>query len=540
VLNHRRMHLHAVLFALGVAVHGCDGGDSTRATTVLLTVEELDGSALGSGGSASARTPHLDRLARSGTYVARTWSPSTSIEATLASLLTGLTPADHGVSGDGFALATPTIVERFAKRGLATGSFAGSSAADTRSGLIDGFRHSVIAFDGPDAPRVGEPWNERAKLPVDSVVGPWIEWYARTKRASFSWIHASETATAGTTIASIDRAVGAITRAVRSRPGGVVVVAGAGALAPIVAARLDTYAPAVHLEDVPCTEVATLLEQGVTWAPLHVSPAPAAPPAVAIEPAELAQARELDRRGDMDGASEAYARVLEVEPNRVDVRFRRAELAFQSDHADSAREIAESILVQVPHHAEVRLLLARACISTDLNRSRSLLDPVMAWYPTHAGARLVAAEIAIASGDHSSALRDLRAAFAGAGRRTELRIAIAAAFSRVGFHGDAVDLARAVIRSGDRRPQARYTLAYALEKAERFPECVVEYRALLDDHPDFLPAYRNLGSLMARDGEVERAILLWENALRFHPDDEGIKANLEEARRALGLRLVEG
>ena len=89
-------------------------------------------------------------------------------------------------------------------------------------------------------------------------------------------------------------------------------------------------------------------------------------------------------------------------------------------------------------------------------------------------------------------------------------------------------------------PDARYTLAWVLEQAERFPESVQEYELLIRDHPEYLPPYRNLGALMARDGEVERAIRLWEEGLRHHPDDPGLRTNVEAARGALGEATLGG
>jgi hypothetical protein len=45
---------------------------------------------------------------------------------------------------------------------------------------------------------------------------------------------------------------------------------------------------------------------------------------------------------------------------------------------------------------------------------------------------------------------------------------------------------------------------------------------------------------MARDGEVERAIGLWESGLQYAPDDPGLKSNIETARAALGLATLGG
>ena len=62
----------------------------------------------------------------------------------------------------------------------------------------------------------------------------------------------------------------------------------------------------------------------------------------------------------------------------------------------------------------------------------------------------------------------------------------------------------------------------------------------LEDHPDHLPTYFNMGALMARDGELSRAVTLWERGLRYHPGNAGLQANIDQALDALGLRREEG
>jgi tetratricopeptide (TPR) repeat protein len=155
-----------------------------------------------------------------------------------------------------------------------------------------------------------------------------------------------------------------------------------------------------------------------------------------------------------------------------------------------------------------------------------------------ADVHLAAAEAALARDDRSAAVSHLRRGLAAGPLPDEL-LGIARAFSRAGFHSDAVESARAAIAAGGPTPEARYTLAWTLEQAERYDECVREYFALIGDHPEYLAPYRNLGALMARDGELSRAIELWERGLRHHPDDPGLRANVDEALEALGLQRGE-
>jgi tetratricopeptide (TPR) repeat protein len=176
----------------------------------------------------------------------------------------------------------------------------------------------------------------------------------------------------------------------------------------------------------------------------------------------------------------------------------------------------------------------------DPDQASALLREVLAVSPRHAGALAARAEVEILRGSADAAVRDLRTALAAAGGRSDDLVAIAGGLSAAGLPDDAIAAARRALATGDHSPPARYALAFALSKAERYPESVEEYASLIRDHPAYLPPYRNLGALMARDGELERAIHLWESGLQISPDDPGLLANVEQARRALGLGTLGG
>jgi len=199
------------------------------------------------------------------------------------------------------------------------------------------------------------------------------------------------------------------------------------------------------------------------------------------------------------------------------------------------------VLAAVPEHPDAKVLLARLLAAApDPDGAEALVREVLRASPRHAGALAARAEVEILRGNAPAAARDLRSALAAAGTRSDDLVAIAAELSRAGLHAEAVATARRALETGDRSPPARFTLAIALAGAERYAESVDEYARLIREHPEYLPPYRNLGTLMARDGELERAIRLWEQGLQFHPDDAGLKANVEEARRALGLGTLGG
>lgn len=249
----------------------------------------------------------------------------------------------------------------------------------------------------------------------------------------------------------------------------------------------------------------------------------------------IEQARALERDGRPQDALRRYEEALKVQPDLGDARIRAADLARRTGADDAAARHARRALGMHPSDPGKLAVLARALAPTDAKRAADALAPALADAPDRADVQVAAAEVALAGGDRSGALGHLRAALAADPDATTL-LDIGRAFSRAGFHSDAVAAVRKAIETGGRTPEARYALGWVLEQAERYQECVSEYTSLIADHPDYLPPYRNLGALMARDGELARAIDLWERGLKLHPDDAGLRANIDEAMDALGVQ----
>lgn len=83
-----------------------------RPNVVLISTDQQRGDSIGSGGR-GVRTPHLDRIASSGTNFTKCITPHPMCMAARASILTGLLPYSHGVRDNGRDLA-----ESFGAQGL--------------------------------------------------------------------------------------------------------------------------------------------------------------------------------------------------------------------------------------------------------------------------------------------------------------------------------------------------------------------------------------------------------------------------------------
>ncbi len=81
---------------------------STRPNVLLIVCDQLRADHLGFGGSPHIRTPHLDRLAQSGTVFTNAHVANPICMPNRASLLTGRAPSSHGVTSNVGALAWTT------------------------------------------------------------------------------------------------------------------------------------------------------------------------------------------------------------------------------------------------------------------------------------------------------------------------------------------------------------------------------------------------------------------------------------------------
>jgi tetratricopeptide (TPR) repeat protein len=523
---------------------------------LLVTIEGLGAADTGCGGNPLARTPHLDRLARRGLQAERAVSPATTPRVGLASLLTGVSPAEHGLVHEDFALdvEATTVASLLAKRGVRTGAFAGTAAADRRQGLGRGFVRHDPRFT--EDSRVGEPWREQGFRGSASLVREWAEWRAEEpEEVSLGWLHLAEAKRGD--VAGADHGLGLALRS--AGPGAFVVVSSPTAASPSREVPFLVAGPGVTPElrpgTTPTQEAARLLAaafagERLLAEALAAPPNPSggggaeesAPPDASL-PAEvighLASARAHDLASRVSAAREGYAAAVAAEPRLIGARARGAELARRAGEIQASVDEATALLARVPEHPEARVLVSRVLIAQKDERALPLLAGVLAAAPHHPSALTVRADLSLQGGDGEAALRDLRLALAAAGENQDALIEVALGLSRAGMHADAVRTAQVAV-GRDRNPRARYTLAFVMEKAERYPESVHEYSALIGEHPEYLPPYRNLGALMARDGELQRAIDLWERGLELHPEDPSLRANLEAARAAVGLGTLGG
>ncbi|HEY7575711.1 MAG TPA: sulfatase-like hydrolase/transferase [Thermoanaerobaculia bacterium] len=171
----------------GPAASGTAGASTPD--VILVTIDTLRADAVGFEGNARGTTPNLDRLAGEGRVFSFTHAHAVMTLPSHASILTGLTPPQHGIRDNaGFRLDArhPTMATRLKERGYTTAAFVSAFPLDSRYGLSRGFdvyREMYRSGEGTHDLRVPEASGETA-------VAAAMEWW-KTQAAGprFLWLH---------------------------------------------------------------------------------------------------------------------------------------------------------------------------------------------------------------------------------------------------------------------------------------------------------------------------------------------------------------
>ncbi len=168
----------ALLLLAGLA-WGCSrgarpAGGYRGAPVVLISIDTLRADRLPAYGYTAVETPHLDRLRRDSILFANAY---THVPLTLpahVSLLTGLTPPEHGVRDNlGYRVpaSKPNLAALLKARGYATGGAVSAFVLRRGTGFAEGFdffEDAIVDAAGGDAlAQVQRPGSETARIALD-------------------------------------------------------------------------------------------------------------------------------------------------------------------------------------------------------------------------------------------------------------------------------------------------------------------------------------------------------------------------------------
>ncbi len=171
----------AVALAAATPV-ACDRGDG-RLDVLLVTVDTLRPDHLGFGGARRPTSPNIDALAARGVVFTRAYSQAGWTLPSIASILTGRYPRDHGATDFHWSLdaTLPTLPEILRARGYQTAGFVSHVFLTPTYGIGPGFE----TFDA-SVLDVGNPHDVSTARPLTDRV---LAWLRRARSPWFVWVH---------------------------------------------------------------------------------------------------------------------------------------------------------------------------------------------------------------------------------------------------------------------------------------------------------------------------------------------------------------
>jgi tetratricopeptide (TPR) repeat protein len=543
------------------------------ASLLLVTLDTFRADAAGCGGDPRGRTPHLDRLARTGVQFETGLVPTPLTLPSHASMLTGLDPPAHGVRDNGtFRLApdVPTLAERLRAAGFATAAFIAAFPLDSRFGLERGFD----VYDDDVGERGEEgllTMDQRDGGLVSGAARRWLSETADVGRRRFAFVHLFDAhsptnaapavlAAAGghgyrADVAWADRWLGEAVRAAMDTGEFWVVVLGdhgeslgdhQESTHGLFVYGATTRVPAVvwpapagerpglrravfRAIDFPATALA-LLGVGVEPAPGDGVPlfARAAGPAYLESLYARLHYGWAALRGLQDGD---WKYVDAPDPELYDLAADPGERRnVISEHPERAKELADRLRELAARERTAPAVAPDAEAVAALESLGYLTGgPEGGDAAAGAGAdpksmiavqsMLERAQSALSSGQPDPALVALRMALARDPGNKDVHQTMGIAHAMAGRHGEAADWFRRCLElpphRNDRVP--RFELASSLIRLGRHREAAAELETVVSEFPDDAAAWYNLG--IARDelGRPEQAREAWRKALEVDP-----------------------
>ncbi|MDP6409383.1 MAG: sulfatase [Planctomycetota bacterium] len=209
--NARRALAVGLGAAVALAAGGCGEAVEPRVNVLLVTLDTARADRLGCYGNERIDTPNLDALAREGVRFEQAFTPVPSTLPSHCSIMTGASPARHGVHDNGIYRldgSFTTLAERLGEQDYRTAAFVAAFVLDRQFGLDQGFATYDDAMSAPLIARdiaalreadaltdeqkkwfaqQASPYQRRAEAVVDGALA-WLA--ADDDEPFFLWVHA--------------------------------------------------------------------------------------------------------------------------------------------------------------------------------------------------------------------------------------------------------------------------------------------------------------------------------------------------------------
>ena len=176
----RHIALALAAAVLALVAGGCGGGKRPP-NLVLITVDTLRPDHLGYGGASRDTSPCIDRLAQEGVVFEDAFSVSGWTLPSVATILTGHYPKDHGATDFHWSLdpSLPTLAGILRRNGYDTWGFVSHVMLTPTYGMGDGFAHydfSVLNVGNPHEVATSRELTDLVRKGLRDIKEPYFLW----------------------------------------------------------------------------------------------------------------------------------------------------------------------------------------------------------------------------------------------------------------------------------------------------------------------------------------------------------------------------
>lgn len=219
--------------------------------------------------------------------------------------------------------------------------------------------------------------------------------------------------------------------------------------------------------------------------------------------------RALDWRGwvgnqlDHRGQSIAdYERLLELRPDRTDIRLRLAQILVDSQRHDEALPHLERLMTELPNDPDVPVLLARCRImQSNTDEARELLEAVLKEHPNHFDALFQRGKLELTLGRRAEAEPWLRRAMHVKPQEPEVHYC----------------LSQSLQDRPERQEECERELARWSEEGKKQKRLTQLLRKDLAAHPEDARLAHEAGELLLHAGEDKRGLYWLHRAVTLDP-----------------------
>ncbi|MFP6905664.1 MAG: tetratricopeptide repeat protein [Verrucomicrobiota bacterium] len=241
-------------------------------------------------------------------------------------------------------------------------------------------------------------------------------------------------------------------------------------------------------------------------------------------------ARKAYAEGDIDRALTSIEQVLKFQPEHTALLTLRAGMLVDLGRLDEAMKTAQEASAQAPDNLIPKLIEAACLVKIgSLDEAGAMYQAVLAKRPLHVGSLEALAKIALRKGDVDTGIVYYKMITEQNPDDLFTLYKLGVAYREGGKTSKAIATFQQAIEQEPTFASAYNELGIALMLAKKNGEALEALGHAVRLNPKLHTAFANIGSLLASDGQQQKAIGYWLRSLDLHLPDAQVWQNLLQA-----------